>query len=309
MTRTLARLLLLPLTLGACAGKADDTGAIDTGGSGGDDTASADGLRTLANCGGSIGSGVPEPFASWFDCVDIAVDGDNLLFQSVGLPPHKSPYYPEDDPNYEAFDTRTGDHYKNPNELSSQVLTLSIPQNPTPKGITITADMVNVSAGDSTEEYHAEVQGMGLDGTNLFTGTAAPGDDISAEEYTFDLWEGHPQNSGVYHHHGANPSALAVLVDRGVATSTTPGTNTVELFGLMCDGTVVIGCTELNGDSVSSAELDAQNGHVADVLGPDGSVFFAERYHVHACDALGRHLTPEIQYYDDGTCAGGGGPP
>lgn len=259
-------------------------------------------LRSLETCGGSVASDVPEPYASWFLCSNISLKGDAITVYMNDLPPHASPYYPSDSPNYEAFDSRGGQWHQNPNTLEKKDLLFDIPLHPTPKNITITEAMVNGDAGDSMDEYHATVQGMGLDGTSLFTGTAAPGDDIYQEEYTFDTHEGHPAPGGEYHHHGANPSALAVLNQVGVVTSTVPGDAEIEMYGVMCDGTVVLGCTETDGSAPDTSDLDAQNGHVADLKGPTGAVLFEERYHVHACEALGRTLTPEIQYYDDGTC-------
>lgn len=173
------------------------------------------GLRTLDNCVGIIGSGVPEPFATWFDCADWDADATSLTVFTASLPPHTSPYYESTDANYVAFDDRGG---------------------------------------------------------------------------------------GEYHHRGSNPAALAVLVGRGIATTNVPGKAEVELYGIMCDGTVVLGCTELNG-SAPIAKLDAQNGHIGTLAGPDGSSLFTDRYHVHACAALGRTLAPEIQYYEDsGSC-------
>lgn len=256
--------------------------------------------KSLAECGGTVDADVPEPFQSWFWCTDIALTDTAVSLYSTGIPPHDSPYFPETSENYVAFDTRGGDWHQNPNEIAAQEMLLSLPLDPTPKGITITDDMVDESAGTSTEEYAVEWQGIGLDGTALFTGTAAPGDVIADEEYTFDLWEGHPQNSGVYHHHGSNPAALAVLEAAGVVTTTVPGEAEVELFGLMCDGTVVLGCDELDGSAVDADALDAQNGHVATLSDADGTVLFEERYHTHACAELGRTLTPEIRYYSDG---------
>ena len=125
----------------------------------------------------------------------------------------------------------------------------------------------------------------------IFATMTVPADDISDEEYTFDLYEGHPTDQGTYHHHGANPAALAV--------TTWLGLDGLELYGVMCDGVLVLGCTELDGGDPGA--LDAQNGHEADVEYPSGTVLFANRYHVHACAALGRTLTPEIQFYE-GEC-------
>jgi hypothetical protein len=267
----------------ACTGATQDDTA-------GDDTASG-GPLTLDTCGGSVDDSLGAPW-TWFRCATITESGGDVVLYSNGLPPHPSPYYPTDDPNWEAFDSRTGEWHQNPNTIAEQDITVRIPVDPTPKGITITDDLVDRSAGDSTDEYHGATQGISPDGTMFFAGFAAPGDDISEEEYTFDLYEGHPEMTGTYHHHGSNPAAEAVMAANDLS---------VDFYGVMCDGTVVIGCDELDGTAISG-DLDAQNGHLADIADPDGRVLFTERYHIHACDDLGGHLTPEIQYYDDGTC-------
>lgn len=271
----------LALLLVACT--TDDGGLADT------DLTSE---RTLDNCGGTVSADVPEPYATWFLCADVAVVDGYLNVYSSNLPPHPSPYYPTDSDNYVEFDTRTGEWHQNPNTIAAQELLLSIPLEPTAKGITVTEALVDVEAGTSEEEFRTDWQGVTVDGTALFAGVAAPGDDIMEEEYTFDVYEGHPQNTGVYHHHGTNPAAVAV--------AEAVGEPDVEFYGLMCDGTVVLGCDEPDGTAVDAADLDAQSGHVATLVGPDGTTWFTDRYHAHACDDFGRTLAPEIAYYSDG---------
>ena len=254
-------------------------------------------LRTLDTCDTTIAAEAPD-FFQLYRCVDVTVTGDEVALASIGLPPHPSPYYPETSENWEAFDDRGGDWFQNPNEIAQQAITVTVPLEPVAKGLTITDAMVDLSAGTSDDEYNGGNVGIALDGVMLFAAMAAPGDDIAEEKYTFDLWEGHPQNTGVYHHHSANPGGLAVLEAAGWTTSTVPGEAEIELYGIMCDGTVVLGCTELDG-SAPAADLDAQAGHVHDLVNTDGDTWFTERYHTHMCDALSAHVyTPEIQYYE-----------
>ena len=67
----------------------------------------------------------------------------------------------------------------------------------------------------------------------------------------------------------------------------------------MCDGTVVMGCTELEGETPDDSDFDAQNGHTHDLLDADDEVMLEDRYHTHICEtAWPNHiLTPEIQAY------------
>ena len=93
-----------------------------------------------------------------------------------------------------------------------------------------------------------------------------------------------------------------MLTATRLATTSIPGQAELEVYGILCDGTLVLGCTELDGTRASSADFDAQNGHVHDLRDKAGVLHFAGRYHTHVCAALSTHpFTPEIQYYD--TCA------
>lgn len=252
--------------------------------------------RTLDNCGGSMSSDAPAFFSELYRCADVTVAGDEIAIATVNLPPHPSPYYPADDANHEPFDDRGGSHFQNPNTIAEQAMTITVPVDPVTKGIVVTDALVDLSAGTSDEEYPGG-NGVSLDGTLIFAAMAAPGDDLTDEQYTFDLYEGHPQMTGVYHHHSANPAGLAVLKEAGLVTSDVPGEAEVEIYGIMCDGTVLLGCTEADGSAVDTSDFDAQNGHVHDIAGASGP-YFADRYHTHACADFGFAYMPEIQYYE-----------
>ena len=170
-------------------------------------------------------------------------------------------------------------------------MTITFAASPVSKGLTITADQIDGQAQTSDDEYGLGPAGIALNGVLLFNAVAAPGDDIADEAFTFDLHEGHPAPGGAYHYHGASPGPLEVQVARDEAD--------VELYGVMCDGTVVLGCTELDGSDPMGA-LDAQGGHVHDLVNQDAVTELADRYHTHVC-STGRLYTPELQYYT--TCA------
>src|SRR4051794_25092766 len=109
-------LALCTASLAAACGPADATGpgggdgtggggagtASSTGGTGG----AAAGVRTLDNCGTTIAAGVPAFYQKYFRCVDISMNGADVVIKTKSLPPHKSPYYPTSDPNWTAFDTQ-----------------------------------------------------------------------------------------------------------------------------------------------------------------------------------------------------------
>lgn len=276
--------LAFALLLAACTDAA--TGGPDAG----TDPDATDGRRTLDTCTTSVAADAPAFYQRYFACSTITAAADGTVtIASQDLPPHDSYYYPDGDPNHIAFDTQGNTHFANPNRLSAQSVSLAIPANPIAKGITITADMVDETANTSAEEYPLGTVGVALDSVSIYTGTAGPGDDINQEQYTFDTYDAHPSPDGAYHYHAPTPGPLEVLTARGEA-----GT----LYGILCDGTVVLGCDELDGSTPGT--LDAQGGHLGDITAADGTTFFSNRYHVHVC-ATGRPFTPEIQYYT--TCA------
>jgi len=278
-----------------------DPGDDDTSGgtpSGDDDDDTGTGERTLENCQTSIADDVPDFFRELFHCLEITLDGGSVRFHTVDLPPHRSYYYGEGDPNYEPFDYSRGSQYRpNPNEIVEQDITVMLPLNPISRGLTITGDLVDGMAGTSEYEYHGAPGGIALDGVALFHGFAAPGDDLNEEKYTFDAYNAHPAEQGNYHYHTWSKGPLEALAYSGYTTSTEPGVASVEIYGIMCDGTVVLGCTEADG-SEPPTSLDAQGGHVSNIVSEDETVWFSNRYHTHVCEG-GREFTPEIQYYKD----------
>jgi hypothetical protein len=293
-TPTRAHLAATLAALSALAGCGDDGSGttVDAG-----DLDAPSGARTLDTCTTSIAADVPAFYARYFRCVTITKTATGVAIVTEDLPPHLSPYYPDGDPNHVAFDTRGGTHDQNPNRIAAQALTINVPSTPVASGALISAATVDGQAGTSQEEYRLGAVGVALDSVALFTGTAAPGDDIADERFTFDRYEAHPEQRGAYHYHSPTPGPLEVLRAAGAVTTTTPGAAEVELYGILCDGTVVLGCTELDG-TAPPAGLDAQGGHVGDLRAADGTSFFTARYHTHVCnDARGHAYTPEIHYY------------
>jgi len=266
-----------------------------------DTTAARDGERTIETCPTAVSSEAPAFFAQYFRCVDVTTNDTDVVIETQGLPPHRSNYYATNSPNYEPFDTSRGARYRaNPNRLSAQDVVLSIPKSPVSRGLTITTEMVDGVVGTNANEYPMGVAGVAIDSVLLFNPMARPGDDIEAEQYTFDRYNAHPAPSGDYHYHTVSRGPLELLESIGLGTGAEPGSASLELFGLMCDGTVVLGCTELDGTAAPIGTLDAQGGHVHDLTERGGAVAFADRYHVHLCPSVegGRRFTPEIQYYD-----------
>ena len=254
-------------------------------------------------CETQVGDGVPEFYRRYFRCAQIDLDGDSVRIQSDGQPPHRSYYYGEDSALFEPFDfSRGADYRPNPNGIGGTGFVLRIPVQPVEAGRTVDAASVNALTGDATDSPFG-VAGVALDGVALFNPLAAPGDDIEDEKFSFDSYAGHPEQRGTYHYHAVSPGPLAVLQSLGFTTTSIPGAGGIELYGIMCDGTVVMGELELDGSAVA-ADLDAQSGHAHDLVAADGVVLLTNRYHVHIAAEIGlepRGLTPEAQFY--GACA------
>ena len=295
MWKVKSLIFFLIILLEACS----STSSTDSGSSSGG--ASSDDELTLSSCDTSVDENAPAFFRTYFKCVTITMEGENVVIATADLPPHRSYYYGEDSPNFTDFDTSRGSDYSpNPNTIAEQDIHVQIPLNPVAKDLTITEDLVDGVVGTSDEEYDLGTVGVALDSVALFNPLAAPGDDIADERFTFDDYNAHPTGDGTYHYHTNTAGPLEVLESLGLITSTELGEAEIEVFGIMCDGTVVLGCTELNGDVPDDSDFDAQNGHVHDLVDGDGTTLFAVRYHTHICpDLFPNHLyTPEIQFYE-----------
>ena len=258
---------------------------------------------TLASCTTSIASDAPAFYRNYFKCVTVTQSGTTTQITSNGLPPHKSYYYGSGNPNYADFDTSRGSQYKgNPNKIAMQTLKFSIPVSPTSRGLTITSNMVDKTANTNSNEYSLGAAGIAADGVAIFNDQAGPGDSIENEKYTFDSYNGHPEQRGAYHYHTDTPGPLEALKALGLVTKTTPGEAEIEFYGIMCDGTAVLGCTELDGTTPDGSGFDAQNGHTHDLKDKSGTVLVSGRYHTHVCTSkfTGHKFTPEIQFYS--TC-------
>ena len=294
--------LVVILGLGACGGAESPAAAVDAGSDVATDSVADTGgssVRSLTTCTTNVAADAPAFYRTYFKCVTIVTTPTGVAISTEGLPPHLSYYYGKGNPNYAEFDVSRGASYHpNPNVLAKQSLRFEVPNAPTPKGGSISPTLVDGVVGTSTAEYPMGPAGVAIDSVVLFNPMARPGDDIAAERFTFDSYDAHPAPDLAYHYHTASPGPLEVLVSIGQATKSTPGAAEVELYGVMCDGTFVLGCTELDG-SAPTGTLDAQGGHLGDLKDRAGTAHFTGRYHVHVCpsSATGRKYTPEIQYY------------
>lgn len=272
----------------------------------------------LSTCETSIESNVPSFYKKYFHCVDIKLSesGNYVNLYYNGLAPYDSWYYSSENPNHIPWASQGEEYFLIENAYIAEMdYVISIPVNPVPREDLVIDEFHvdgEVTVNGVTYEYPMGSVGSALNGVNLFNPCASPPDAIEDEAYSFDLYSGHPAgSSGIYHYHTTSAGPLEVLESKmpDVVTSTVPGSAEIEVYGVMCDGAVVLGCTELDGSEPDRSDWDAQNGHVHDMIDESGVTMLENRYHTHICyselteedtdnNGFQEHeFTPEISYY------------
>jgi hypothetical protein len=192
-------------------------------------------------------SALPSWIKDNFKCAVGYVSGTSYVFKSKNLPNTKSSYYGSTSSLYEAR-TTTG---VNPNSTISQNLVYTIPLTTT-KG----------TGTDSTQGGLVSI-GITTNGLAIFNNAAAPPDVLATEATTFDNFQGHPQNTGIYHHHAAVPK----ICDGASSTSNTGACANSALIGIILDGYAIYGQKCDNGTASTSDDftptLDSLHGHTA----------------------------------------------
>ena len=177
---------------------------------------------------------VPSVFDNFSPDVNIYVEGDYVILESQNLPDHKSPYYGTGHTNYEAYNGTNPDWHQNPNFIQEQSMVYRIPLNPT--------------EASNKQNTNLGAIGISVNGVAIFNQYAGPNNQpLTNEINSFDQYNGHPQNTGVYHYH-IEPLHL----------SNTKGRD--ALVGFLLDGFPVYGPVE-NGQEISNSDLDEYHGH------------------------------------------------
>jgi hypothetical protein len=170
-----------------------------------------------------------------FSGVTLWADGTTatIFVQSSAVPDHNSPYFPLGDPRYEAYNGSNPNYMQNPNQIQTQTIEFHIPLNPQEATVHQSTPLGPI--------------GVALNGVPFFNQYAGPGQPLTNEINSFDQYNGHPQQTGVYHYH-VEPLALTALYGEDA------------LLGFLLDGFPVYGPME-NGDPVMNADLDTYHGH------------------------------------------------
>lgn len=207
-----------------------------------------------ADCVNGVNTNMDTNLPTWiknnFKCSVGYVSGNCYCFKSLNLPGNKSAFYPSGNGNLFESRVTTGNI---PNSISTQNIVYSIPINPTKASCNISTQGGLVSIG------------ITVNGLAVFNNAAAPPDVLATEANTFDNYQGHPQNSGIYHHHAAVPKvcgdAATILATAGTVNST--ACNNSTLIGIALDGYAIYGqkCNTGTGGDFTPNDLDSLHGH------------------------------------------------
>lgn len=178
-------------------------------------------------------SNVPDAFAAFTSDVAVSRDGDVVVLKSNGVPNHKSPYFATSDSRFEAYNGTNSAFVLNPNRIATQNIVMRIPATPT---VATTAQLTPLGP-----------IGMAINGVPIFNQYAAGRQPLTGEKNSFDQYNGHPQQSGMYHYH---VEPLFLTQTRGRS----------GLVGFLLDGYPVYGPLE-DGKILVSADLDEFHGH------------------------------------------------
>jgi hypothetical protein len=202
MTQKIIFHFLLTLVLISCTSKSSDstgtTTTTDTTCTSGTDvveTISMIHSPTAISCTTNISADAPDWIKNNFHCVTVKSCATTYQITTNNLPPYKTNYYSSSSGKQTTFPT-TGlsdgsTRNKNPNTISTQSITMIIPKTP----------VLKTTSLDSTSGSGLDCLGITTYGVCIFNNQAAPGDSLATEFLTMDNGDGHPQNTGKYHHH------------------------------------------------------------------------------------------------------------
>jgi hypothetical protein len=170
---------------------------------------------------------LPTAFAQFYGA-QVSVDGAFVVLRATSVPDHGSPYFGTGNSGYEA--PHAGMQV-NPNRIASQNMVLRVPLSP------------QVATQSDTP---LGVMGVSVNGVALFNQYAAGRAPLTSEIQSFDRYNGHPQQSGMYHYH-IEPVYLTAM-------------GSSRLLGVLLDGFPVYGTRDASG--ATPTDLDTCNGHV-----------------------------------------------
>jgi hypothetical protein len=194
---------------------------------------------------------LPPGYDQFTSDVTVWQDGSTMVVQASAVPNHKSPYFPINDPRYEAYNGSNPNWMQNPNHITTQTLEFRIPASPQ-----VAATHPATPLGPI---------GVALNGVPFFNQYAGPNQPLTNEINSFDQYDGHPQQTGLYHYH---VEPLYLTAQKGEDS----------LLGFLLDGFPVYGPME-NGVPVTNGDLDQYHGHFHATEDYPGGIY---HYHITA---------------------------
>lgn len=174
-----------------------------------------------------------------FSCrVTLTKSGSNVILTTDSQPDYKSNYFTAGNACYTAYSPS----FPDPGIIGAQNISMTIPLAP----------------GGKSGCMPLGVVGAAINGVSLFNNSAAPGDDIYKEAYSFDQCQGHPAGSK-YHYH-TEPYSISY--------------NDSNLIGVLRDGYFIYGRKDQDG---STPTLDIYGGHAGTT--PDSPSIPVYHYH------------------------------
>jgi hypothetical protein len=188
-----------------------------------------------ARCGGSEAAAptaatgnAPAMYAAFYGAT-VTVEGDEVVVRAGSVPDHPSPYFETSNALYEAPHAAMR---ANPNRITTQRLVFRLPATP---------------ATSSPSDTPMGPIGVAVNGVAFFNQYAAGRSPLDAEIISFDRYNGHPQQQGMYHYH-LEPLWLTAR-------------DSSRLLGVLLDGFPVYGTRDANGSAPT--DLDVCHGHTA----------------------------------------------
>ncbi|MDB5273849.1 MAG: hypothetical protein JWO58_2216 [Chitinophagaceae bacterium] len=197
----------------------------------------------------------PVIYEKIYGATDLYAQGDYIIITSTGLPDHKSPYYQGTawSSQYEVYNGSNNSWSQNPNKIESTTYTFKIPKNPTVATIHAATPLGAI--------------GVSLNGVPFYNQYAGPSQPLTTEINSFDQYNGHPQQHGLYHYH-VEPVYL------------TANKGSDALLGFLLDGFPVYGPVE-GGVTITDADLDTYHGHTHATTDYPNGIY---HYHITSAD-------------------------
>jgi hypothetical protein len=194
---------------------------------------------------------LPDVFKKFNSTVTISTDGSFITIKSNGVPDHKSCYFATSDSRYQAYNGTNTAFSKNPNSIGTQSFVFKIPASP------------------AVDAAHAATPlgpiGVAINGVPIYNQYAGNNQPLTTEINSFDQYNGHPDQSSIYHYH-VEPLYI------------TQNNTKSALIGFLLDGFPVYGPLE-NGKTLVSSDLDTYHGHTSATADYPNGIY---HYHITA---------------------------